>query len=106
MTYSVILTTTDSDDEARSLARGLAEAKLAACVQILPITSHYVWEEKLEESKELLLLIKTRSDLYDAVESFLSERHSYDTPEILELSINQGSKGYLEWMVTNTTAST
>lgn len=100
--HIMIMTTTDSVDEARSLARGLVEGRLAACVQALPITSHYSWEGALEESEEVLLLIKTAAGRYEAVEEFLNDKHSYDTPEIVQVPVTAGSQAYLAWVDANT----
>jgi periplasmic divalent cation tolerance protein len=96
--YSVILTTAGSPDEARALGRGLVEAGLVACVQLLPIDSIYSWEGKVEEDSEFLMLLKARSDRYEAIESYLLEHHSYDTPELLQLDVERGSGAYLAWI--------
>jgi periplasmic divalent cation tolerance protein len=97
-TYSVILTTAGSPEEAESLAGGLVEQKLVACAQLLPIGSIYTWEGKVEKDSEVLLLLKARADLYEAIEAYILERHSYDTPEVLQLEVGQGSEGYLSWI--------
>jgi periplasmic divalent cation tolerance protein len=96
--YSVILTTAGSSDEAESLASGLVSRKLVACAQLLPIGSMYIWEGKIEKDSEVLLLLKARADLYEQIESYILERHSYDTPEVLQLDVKQGSEGYLSWI--------
>src|ERR1043166_3216056 len=96
--YSVILTTAGSAEEAESLASGLVEQKLGACAQLLPIGSIYTWEGKIEKDSEVLLLLKARADLYEQIESYILERHSYDTPEVLQLDVQQGSEGYLSWI--------
>lgn len=96
--YSVVLTTTDSVDEADRLAKGLVEAKLAACVQLSAITSHYVWDGAATKSDEILLLIKTRRSKTAAIQAFIRENHSYDTPELVELPIISGSAKYLAWI--------
>ena len=97
-TYSVILTTAGSPEEAESLASGLVEQKLVACAQLLPIGSIYTWEGKIEKDSEVLLLLKARADLYEAIESHILEHHSYDTPEVLQLDVKRGSEGYLSWI--------
>ena len=81
-TYGVILATAGSQEEAESLAGGLVERKLVACAQLLPISSIYTWEGKVEKDSEVLLLLKARADLYDEIESYILENHSYDTPEV------------------------
>ena len=95
----IILTTTASTDEAESLANGLVESRLAACVQILPkMTSVYAWEGKIESGSEHLLLIKTLAEKYEAVEKYILDHHSYDTPEIVAVDAEKASAGYLKWL--------
>jgi periplasmic divalent cation tolerance protein len=95
----IVLTTTSTTDEAESLANGLVESRLAACVQILPkMTSVYSWDGKVERENEHLLLIKTLPEKYDAVEKYILDHHSYDTPEIVAIDAEKVSAGYLKWL--------
>ena len=96
--YSIIMTTTDSQEEANRLAELLVMQRLAACVQSTPITSTYTWQKELHRGAEWLLLIKTRANCYKAVQEALLENHTYDTPEIIQIPITRGSPGYLAWM--------
>ena len=100
--YCMILTTTGEQEQAKNLAAMLVKAGLAACVQITTITSTYTWQDELHQEPEWLLLIKTRADLYSKVEQALQDHHSYDTPEIIQVPIIQGSPAYLDWMDENT----
>ena len=103
--YCTILTTTSSEEEADALAEMLVTKKLAACVQIMPISSFYTWQGAVQKDSEILLLIKTTSALYPQVEAFIIENHSYGIPEIIQLPITKGSPAYLVWMLENTLAS-
>ena len=95
----IILTTTSNSDEAESLANGLVESRLAACVQILPkMTSVYFWQGKVERENEHLLLVKTLSEKYEAVERYILDHHSYDTPEIVAIDAEKASPSYLKWL--------
>lgn len=100
--YCMIMTTAGSQDEAEGLAAMLVQEQLAACVQITSITSTYTWQGGLNKDAEWLLLIKTRADLYGQVEDALLKHHSYDTPEIIQVPITQGSRDYLVWIDENT----
>jgi periplasmic divalent cation tolerance protein len=100
--YSVVLTTTGSQQEANRLSELLVREKLAACVQSLPITSTYTWDGHLTQDSEWLLLIKTRSEIFKELESFILANHSYDTPEIIQLPVEAGYSGYLAWVEENT----
>ncbi len=95
----IVLTTTPTSEEAESLANGLVESRLAACVQIVPkMTSVYEWEGKIERSDEHLLLIKTLPEKYEVVEKFILDHHSYETPEIVAIDAEKVSSGYLKWL--------
>ena len=96
-----VLTTCGSEKEARKIARGLVDARLAACVAATPGTvSVYRWKGAIEESAEWSLVIKTRRDLFPAVCAEIRRLHSYELPEILALQIVDGLPEYLDWMET------
>jgi periplasmic divalent cation tolerance protein len=97
--YLQVQTTTDSRAEAMELARGAVEARLAACAQVAgPIASTYWWGEGVERDEEWLLMLKLPTDRYSELAEFLSQRHSYDEPEIIATPIIAGSPGYLAWI--------
>ena len=92
-------TTTDSRAEAVELAQAAVEARLAACAQVAgPIASTYWWEGGVERAEEWLLIMKLPAGRYDELAEMLTERHSYDEPEIIALPILAGSPAYLTWM--------
>lgn len=94
-----IFTTVPNTEEAENLARKIVEAKLAACVQVLPqMKSFYFWENEVQEDSENLLLIKTLEEKFDELEKFIKENHSYDVPEIVAVSSEKVSEDYLKWM--------
>ena len=100
--YCVILTTCANQEEAEWLARLLVEAKLAACVQMTGVTSFYEWDGALNRDDEKLLLIKAPSTSYSEIGAFISQHHSYDVPEIIQVPILAGSEAYLKWIDTVT----
>ncbi|PZT74969.1 MULTISPECIES: divalent-cation tolerance protein CutA [unclassified Streptomyces] len=101
--WLTVLTTTDSEEKARELARRLVEARLAACVQIsAPVTSVYRWQNAIEATEEWQLFCKTTAERYEELEARLIEAHDYDTPEIIALPVLRGSAGYLGWVAAET----
>ena len=97
--YIQVTTTTETKEQAQTIAQHLVEAKLAACVQIVgQITSIYRWKGKVENAPEWLCLIKTRNNLYSKVEAAIKSQHTYETPEIIAISIVKGSQEYLQWI--------
>jgi periplasmic divalent cation tolerance protein len=96
----LVLVTCSSTAEARRIARGVVEARLAACVNILPgaVTSIYRWKGKVESARERLLLIKTSRRRLAKLQVAVEKMHSYDVPEFIALPIAAGSRAYLAWM--------
>ena len=99
MDFAFIITTVSSEEEGRLIANELVKNKLAACVNIVPkMYSVYEWENTIHNEMEALLLIKTtkakEKDIYQTVQSM----HSYDTPELITLPIENGSDIYLQWV--------
>lgn len=94
----MIMTTIDDEAAAAALAREIVEHGLGACVQIVTVRSVFMWEGAVDDTPELLLLVKTRADRYDELEAFIREHHSYDVPEILQVPIVRGFAPYLAWM--------
>ena len=94
-----VQTTTDSRPEAMELARAAVESRLAACAQVAgPMTSTYWWDDGIERAEEWLVMLKLPADRYDELAEFLTERHSYDEPEIVATPIVAGSPAYLSWL--------
>ena len=96
---TLILTTTETAEQAEKIAQVLIEHELAACVQILPpMTSIYRWQGQIEKATETLVLIKTLRASYAQVEALIKAHHPYQTPEIIALPIADGSEDYLAWL--------
>jgi periplasmic divalent cation tolerance protein len=95
----IVLTTAASEEEAVKIARHLVERRTAACVNIVPqVTSIYRWQENVEETREWLLIVKTTAAAFGQVRDAIAELHSYDVPECICLTIEDGSPAYLEWI--------
>ena len=95
----IVLSTAGSEDEARKIAHHLVERQLAACVNIVPkVASIYRWHDKVEEASEWLLLIKTTAAMFPQVRDAIGELHSYDVPECIAITVEDGSAGYLKWI--------
>src|SRR5437870_10827372 len=102
-----VYTTWPSVVEAEQAGRALVERRLCACVNILPgMISHYWWEGAIERGEEVVMIIKTRASLADAVRAAVKEMHSYTTPAILVLPIEGGEPGYLDWLMQETETRT
>lgn len=81
------------------MARALVEKRLAACVNVIPgIRSVYRWKDAVEDEEEVLLLIKTSRALLEELREEIERLHSYEVPEVIALSIVDGSERYLSWM--------
>jgi periplasmic divalent cation tolerance protein len=95
----VVLMTAANREEANRIAEMLVSARLAACVQILPeIQSVYRWQGEVARESEVMLLAKTTLDRFDEIDLAVRESHSYETPEIIALSVTAISEPYLAWL--------
>jgi periplasmic divalent cation tolerance protein len=101
--YMQVETSVDSEAEAERLARGIAGERLAACVQIIgPIRSFYWWQGELVDAREWQIHIKTTKERLGDVATYIKANHSYETPGILGLKIEAGSREYLDWISAET----
>jgi periplasmic divalent cation tolerance protein len=97
--YVQVTTTTDSRQEAATLAKSAVEERLAACAQLVgPIASTYWWEGEIESAEEWMVLFKTTADSFEDLAALITELHSYDTPEIIATPVVAGSADYLRWV--------
>jgi len=95
----LVLTTLPAAEAAEALAEQIVEARLAACVQILPqMTSVYVWEGEIQKEGEVLLLIKTLPGKWDELREFITANHAYEVPEVVALDCDRVSDAYGRWL--------
>jgi periplasmic divalent cation tolerance protein len=99
MSYGIVLVTTKDVSEAEKIARGILDRKAAACCNIVKdVRSLYWWQGKIEDSPEVILVIKTRRDMFPEIVRTVKSLHSYSVPEIVMLPIVEGSEDYLKWV--------
>jgi len=95
----VALSTVGTPEDAERIARALVEQRLAACVSIVPgVVSVYRWREGVEREEERLLVIKTRRDRLEALQSTLVSLHPYEVPELVAFGVEAGHTPYLAWL--------
>lgn len=101
----LIFSTIDDSAGARELAREMVKGRFAACVNIIPsLKSIYRWQETIEETDEILLIIKTSSDRVHAAIERLKQLHPYEVPEIIVIDIDEGLPAYLDWIAAETSS--
>lgn len=100
----LVLTTFPDIDTAQRLSEQMVQAKLAACVNIVPAGhSIYIWKGKICKETEHIALIKTTDNCYSELELYIQEQHPYELPEIISTPITDGSKNYLDWLMNGLT---
>ncbi|AUY50534.1 divalent-cation tolerance protein CutA [Streptomyces sp. CB01881] len=98
----VVTTTHDAEPAARALAAAVVRERLAACAQVYPVRSVYWWDGEVQEGAEWRVDLKTRADLAARLTAFITEHHTYDTPEVVAVPVVAGSSGYLAWVAAET----
>lgn len=99
----VVVTTTDSAEEAERLARRVVTDHLAACVQVVgPVRSVFRWEGAVAVEQEWQVVAKSAADRVDALTAALVAAHTYDVPEVIVTPVVGGHAPYLSWVVDET----
>ena len=100
----LILTNSDSSEEAERIADRILNGKLAAAVQVIgPMSSRYRWQGRIHRKLEWMVLIKTCNSREDEIQSIIRELHSYELPSILKIPIDGGDSRYLQWILSQST---
>lgn len=95
----VVLSTVAKPEDAEWIAREVVERGLAACVNILPaMTSVYRWRGEVEKTEEILLVMKTSEERFEALREAIVALHNYELPEVIALSVAAGHAPYLAWL--------
>ena len=98
----LVLSTCAAEADAERLARALLDARLAACVNVVPgVRSFYRWKGEIESEAEFMLIIKTSRDLFPALLAEIEKLHPYEVPELLALPVLAGAENYLSWLDAN-----
>ena len=99
----LIYSTFPSLTAAEAAGKRLVETRLAACVNIVPgMTSIYRWEGRIEQASEVVMIIKTRASLSDAVISDVKAGHAYEMPALLVIPVLAGAQDYCQWLMSET----
>ena len=98
----IVQTTVASRREALRLTDLMVKARLAACVQVVPIHSTYRWQNRVQQNAEWLLLAKTRSARTKTLMTFIRRHHPYEVPEIMAVSVSRVLPAYRQWVLRET----
>ena len=102
---AVVALVTCPPDKADAIARALVEARVAACVNVVPaIASTYRWKDEICRDDEALLIIKTRRERFEDLKRAVLRVHPYELPEVIALDVTAGHAPYLDWIAANTSA--
>jgi periplasmic divalent cation tolerance protein len=96
--HIIVVTTYSKEVTGSEIIDALLAARLAACIQVFPITSSYRWKGKISKARESMMLIKAKSADFKAIRETILEHHDYEVPEIISVRIDRGFKGYLKWI--------
>jgi len=99
----VVLVAAVNQREAVRIGKGMVNAKLAACANVIPgIQSIYRWKGKVVKTEESLLILKSSKLRYRALEKAIKAMHTYEIPEIIALPVQEGLDRYIRWVHSET----
>ncbi|WP_341808242.1 divalent-cation tolerance protein CutA [Wolbachia endosymbiont (group E) of Neria commutata] len=85
-------------EEAKAISEELLNEKLVVCINIFPeIHSMYLWKDKINNSSEIVAIMKSRSDQVDKVIEKIEAMHSYNQPAVLIIPIEKANKSFTNW---------
>jgi periplasmic divalent cation tolerance protein len=96
--YCIVTTTLPDEQTATIMIEKLLQKRLVACVQCHTINSHYHWQDKVENSSEILLQCKTKKVLFEKIKSEIENHHPYEIPEIIMIELQGANAAYLTWI--------
>ena len=100
--YCLIYITCSKVDEAKNISRNLLEKELIACANIFPnIESIYTWQNKIVEDSEVVLIVKSKKELFSFIKEEVLLLHTYSNPCVVQLDITHGQEKYLKWIDVN-----
>lgn len=101
--YYLVYCTCPDAQVGQRIADHLVGERLAACVNLIPgMRSIYRWKDELCRDEEVLLVIKSRSERFDALKAAILQMHPYELPEIIAVPVSAGHAAYLDWVQENT----
>lgn len=101
--FILIVSTFPTKKHVQKICKLLLNESLVACCQIVgPIESHYIWQDRVEVSKEYLCLMKTIKTKYKLTKNLIKKNHPYAIPEIVSFDISTGHEPYLDWIIKST----
>ena len=98
----ILISTISTLDEAKEISHNAIQEKFAACANILPVNSIYSWKNSVESSNEFLVIFKTTSSNVSKLRNFISNKHGYDVPEIIDFEVDNVNDSYLKWLIHST----
>ena len=99
MNYILILCTINDIEKAKEISNFLLKGNLIACANIIPnLTSMYIWQGKICEDAEYLMVLKSRNDKFEEIKTKITDLHPYEVAEIISIDIKDGNKPYLNWL--------
>ena len=86
MTFVMLYVTHKTMEVATKLVNTLLEDKMIACANYFPIQSSYWWNGEIENSNEIVSIIKTKKENWEKVRAKIEEIHPYDIPCIIKIN--------------------
>lgn len=98
MEQVIYLLTCVDTDEANKIAHALVDGRLAACVKTIPVSSTFRWDDKVQDTQEVLLMIESLDDHFGAVNKVIKNLHSYEQYVLNQINVSQSNDGVLAWV--------
>ena len=97
MTFITIYVTHKNIKDAKKVASHLLQKRLIACANLFSIESSYWWKGKIDDSHEIVSLLKTKKENWEKVKSEIKKIHPYELPCIMKTNV-EANEDYEAWI--------
>ncbi len=87
-----------SNREADKISEVLLEEKLIACAKKLPVSSMFRWKGKIDNAKEIIVMLESIEENFDKINAIVKKLTSYETPILFSIPVSKTTKGVEDWL--------
>ena len=93
----LVYVTLNTLEEGQRLAELLIQRRLTNCVNFHPITCTYLWEGEITTEPEVVAIVKTRAEHFEAVAAAVRETVPY-TNFVGQIEVSRVNEAFATWL--------
>jgi len=98
MKMAIYYLTCTNNREANKISKTLLEKRLVACAKKLPVSSMYRWKGKIDNAKEIVVILESVEENFDKINAEVKKLSSYETPMLFSIPVSKTTKEVGDWL--------